>query len=110
MHLNHLAGFWIFFDIYTGNQIRIPESYLTARSQAVVLRRRFFAEIFLFDIENPGKRNFACSTGRILGIIYRLELFHLIFGVVVNYQAQRMQHAHYPQRVPIQVLADTMLQ
>ena len=46
----------------------------------------------------------------VLGIVGRLHLLGLALGVVLDHQAQRPQHRHAPERAPVQVLAQAVLQ
>ena len=47
---------------------------------------------------------------RVFGIVDRLHLFHLAFGIVVDHHAQRAQHGHHARRALVQILAQEIFE
>src|SRR6516225_1965322 len=82
-------GFVVLHNASAGDEVAIAQSNLASGRKAIVLLRRIFADIILLDKEFARERDFALSGALILGIVHRVHLFDLAFGVVVDHYLQR---------------------
>ena len=47
---------------------------------------------------------------RIFGIVDRVQLFDLAFGIILDHDFERPQHRHHARRALVQIFADAVLQ
>ena len=98
--LHHLAGGSSLIDIDAGDEIGVAQPDLPARSQAEVLLRRILAEVgtrSMYSTRENGTFRVPAQFG-ILGVVDRVQLFDLVFGVVLDHDLERPQHAHHARR------------
>ena len=86
------------------------QSHFTSDSQTEELLRWILPKVVPLDVEHPGKRNLASSGAWILRIVDDLELFHQVFRVIVDDDAERMQHPHHARRALVQIFAQEVLE
>ena len=68
VHLDEIAG-RVFHHAVRGDEVGVAQADFLAGRQAVILRRRNFAEVVLLDIDLAREGNLARAGRRILGIV-----------------------------------------
>ncbi len=86
------------------------EPHLASGSQTEKLPRRILAEIVPVDVELARERQHPCAGGLILGIVDRLDLFHLSFRIVFDDDLERFEHRHDPRSALVELFAQQMLE
>ena len=67
-------------------------------------------EIFPFDIKFPCKRHRMHASLRFLGIILRIEIFDLIFGIIGYNKFDRIHYGSHPIGILIKVFPNAMFE
>ena len=98
-------------DLAAGDQVAVLEADLAAGSQPAESLRGILLEVIPFDEDLARERDFARSclsyVGRKIG---RVEPFHLALRVVLDLEAQRLEHAHAARRSPVQIVPHHVLE
>ena len=86
---------FILFKSGTGYKICLHQTYLIAREETEIFLRRFFHKIISVDIQLSAERNLSHTKLLILQIVDHIQIFHLIFRIIVNDQLDRIQYCHH---------------
>ncbi len=97
-------------DLVALDEVSVFEPHLTAGTQPEILGRRRFHEIVALDEQLAAEGNLALAGIRVLGVVDGFEFLDLAFRVVGDDDFERPQHRQPAQRVPVQVLANAILQ
>jgi hypothetical protein len=107
--LDHLAV-RVLDHIHALDEVAVAQPHLAPNGQAEVLGRRRLAEVVLLDPQLAAEGHLAHAGRRVLGVVDRVQPLDLALRVVDQRHLERVEHAHHPQRVLVQVLADRVFQ
>ena len=92
------------------DEVSIAQPHFVARREAKEFLGWVLHEIVALDEELAAERDPPHTRRGIVGMIDRLQLLELAFGIVLDHDFQGPQHRHAPQRRAIELFADTELQ
>ena len=105
MHFHDLAG--IVLDHIGGfDHIGIAQTYALAQHQALVFLVGLFAEILFLDQDFMRERQAALAQIVAVRMAGGGELFDAVFRIVGDHDLERIEHAHRPRRVVVQVVTN----
>ena len=110
VQFHHLAAFFVLYYIHAGNVVAVAQPHLAAGPQTEKFPRRIFAEIIALDVEFARKGHQPRPHTLILWIVHCLQLFDLIFRIIVYDHFERLQNPQYPGRPLVQVFANAVLE
>ena len=102
--LDDIALF-ILHRLVGADHVAAAQAHFATGNQALEAGRRDFFEVAGIDIDLAAERQDA-HTHVLLGMTRQFEVFNLAFRVVGDHHLQRLEYAHGPRRVGIQILAD----
>ena len=93
-----------------GHEVAPAEADLLAGREAEIFLLRDLHEIGALDEQRLGEGHFAGAGGGILRVVDGVELVDLAFGVVLDDEADRIQHRHEAGGGLVEVVADGVLE
>ena len=90
--------------------VAVTQPYLTSGPETEKLLGRIFHEVILFNIQLAREGQGAAAQFGLLRMVLGGQLFHLVFGVVVDDHLERLEYAQNPGGALIQVIADGVLE
>ena len=94
----------------TGHEVTPAEADLLAGREAEIFLLRDLHEVGALDEQRLGEGHLAGAGGGVLGVIDGVELVDLAFGVVLDDEADRVQHRHEAGGGLVEVVADGVLE
>ena len=93
-----------------GDEVTPAETDFLSRGEAEILLLRDLHEVRPLDEQGLGERHLAAAGGRVLGVVLGRELLDLAFRVVLDDEADRIQHRHEAGGGLVEVVAHGVLE
>ena len=100
----------IFFISDASDKVSVHQTHFISREQPEIFLRRLFHKVFPLDIELAPERNFAAAKSFIFQVVRHIQVLHLVFRIVVDDKADRVEYRHHTRLLHLEVLADAVLE
>src|SRR4030065_2107553 len=94
MQFNNFASLLVLNNFYTFDKICVAKADLPSGSQTEKLFWWRFAKIFLFNVQHARERNLSRPHRGILRVVYSLQLFSLVFRIILDNYSYRVKRGH----------------
>jgi hypothetical protein len=108
-HLGHVTVF-VRLDLINANDIAAHKTNLVSELHTEILGTRIERYVFPFNEELTGERKLAGTRIFIVGVVGKIEIFHLILGIVGYNYLYGIEHRNTAEGLFVKIFTNAVLQ
>ena len=98
----------IFYKTLALHKVSVHQAHFISREQAEIFLRGLLHEIVPLNIEFPAEWHLTAPQFLILQVICHIQIFHLVFRIIVDNKLDRIEYCHHTGLLHLQVFPDTV--